>query len=557
MLETNTAFDAKHDLAYKTPMFLVHFDGEEVYYCNHRIERIMEEWGGGEAWGVGEIWGDGTLKPYLVTLSGNGQKVTPEEGSASIAGFKIELLDYDNEITALLATDTYYFHRRKATIKAGYVGMDEASMLTVFTGWVTDLMMSSDLTSYIFDVTDPQRWMQRNIFRDASDSSPVTVQGNPINILLAVLTSTGEGTNGDYDWLDEANGLGLSTDFINVTAIENVRDRWYPGDSNYLKFTITEKEKAKDWIEKEILKVLNAYPVIDGQGRFSIKPFKPPLPALESVQSFDEDNIIGLPQWNANLDALINEVDIFYNHNATSGNYDSETYYIEGTSLTNRGPGKKALTIKSKGLHGSNIGSHPDRTADIITSRKNKVFGRFATPPEKVSITTFFSRWLSEAGDIVPFTHPMVPDVVTGARGYTAERMEIINRNPDWKRGTVKIELLNTGFARGAYAVISPVMAVTTASDSTSFTVASTDAEKYEEGWAVDVFDSGMRAQATSISLVSIDTTSGLITCDDIGATPAAGWKVQFASASSSLTNSQALYWSLASASTAAQLITP
>jgi len=35
MLSTNTNFDAKHGVDYKTPMYTVHFDGETIDYCNH------------------------------------------------------------------------------------------------------------------------------------------------------------------------------------------------------------------------------------------------------------------------------------------------------------------------------------------------------------------------------------------------------------------------------------------------------------------------------------------------------------------------------------------
>ena len=515
-------------------MYLIHFDGESVDYCNHRPGSPTNE-----------------LKPYLVKISGLGQKVEPEEGRASIGGLTIEIQDQGDEITALLSSDVYFFHRRKTTVKAGYQGMDEADMLTIATGWVTGIKMSAGLLTYVFSVTDPQKWMQRKVFRTATDEAPVVIQGNLVNIALAVLTSTGAGTNGDYDWYAEENGLGLDADYINVTGIEAMRDRWYPGDSHYAKFTITEKEKAKDWLEREVFKVLNCYPVIDGQGRFSLKPFRPPLAAIETVQSFDEDNIVGVPQWDANLDALINEIEIFYDFDGTDF---SETDYIDSTSINNRGPGSKPLTIKSKGLHTTGIGSQPDRVTDIMTSRKNKVFGRFATPPVKVSFNTWFDRWLSEAGDIVPFTHWLIPDIEKGMRGYATERMEIINISPDWQRGQIKVDLLNTGFGKDIYAIISPVMTVTAGTSGTQFTVSVADAAKYAAGWEMDVFDAGMRSQATNITILTIDTATGVITCDDIGSTPAAGWKIQFASYLS-LTAAQQLYWAARTAG--AHAITP
>lgn len=526
MLSTNANFDAKHEAVNRNlvPMYLVHFDGETVDYVNHAPASPTN-----------------TPAQYLMRISGISQKVEPEEGRASISGLSIEILDYGDAITSLLATDTAFFHRKKTTIKAGYCGMGESDMLTVFTGWVTGLKLAGNGLSYVFDVTDPQKFMQRKVFRSATDATPAVVQGNPMNIILAVLTSTGAGTNGDYDWLDEANGLGMDPDFINVAHIEEIRDTWFPGDCAYMRFSYTDRVKAKDFIEAEILKTLNCYPMIDGQGRFDIKAFKPPLEALETVQSFNEDNIVGLPDWDANLDALVNEVEAYYDHDGDD--YTSQAFYVQSTSLNLRGPGKKPVTIKSKGLHTSITGSSvPDRASDQMERRKNKIFGRFSVPPISIKFKTHFSRWLSEAGDIVPFTHLLIPDLEAGTRGLSEARMEIISRNVDWSRGQVAFELLNTGFARDHYMVICPVMTVVSATSGTAFVVSTADAAKFRTGWEVQVTDAAGRQKAASITILTIDTATGAITCDNIGSTPAAGWKIKFADYGT-LTDEQKLWW--------------
>jgi len=436
MLSANANFDAKHDLDYKTPIYLVHFDGSDTDFCNHA-----------------PLSPDNNLKYYLVDISGNSQKVIPEEGKGSISGLTIRIQDYDSVLTAIIGADDYYYHRKKTTVKAGYLGMAEADMLTVFTGWVTGLKQALNGMAYQFNVTDPQKWQQRKVFRSATELAPVVLQGNPINILLSILTSTGAGTNGDYDYLAAVNGLGIDDAEINISNIEDVRDKYFPGDSNYMAFSITEKIKAKDFIEKQILKCLNVYPAIDGQGKYNLIPVKPPIIGADTLQAFTPDNIIGLPKWDSNLVETINEVEIHYN-------YDGEDYdeddYIDTDSLNNRGPGKKALEIKSQGWH-TNLSpsSMPgERATDQISRRKDRIFGRFATPPTKISFTCFFSRWLSEAGDIVSLTHSLLPDLENGNRGIEDARMEIISRTIDWKNGRVKVTLLDTGFDKGNYVAI-------------------------------------------------------------------------------------------------------
>ncbi len=680
VLPSNTNFDTKHALSAKTPLYLIHFEDEAVDYCNH-------------------IPGspDNTCKQYLASISGLSQGITPEEGRGSISGVNVSILDYDNEITTLLATDTYFFHRRKTTVKAGYLGMDEADLLTIFTGWVTGLDMDSDLLVYQFNITDPQKWMQRKIFRGAEDSS-VVISGNPINILMEVLTSTGnavklehfnagtdpalftwtditdtypstsivrcaftDGTSqidfnhadvegldyryvcfkmrsidlyqgnfvikityaidgghgyditnyrkevtmdktgrwqtyivdmwdltaGGSDWKDETitsirlqftnngevfefdyicvgsgpydtlasgNGLGIDVEHIDLAGLEDVRDNWYPGDSHFMQFVISERIKAKDWFEKEFFKVLNCYPVIDGQGHFSIKPFRPPLAALETLRTITDDHIIGFPGWSANLKALVNEVEVHYDWNPTTEEFDTQVFYVDGTSVNNRGPGKKPIEIKSKGLVSSrSTGSLAVRAADITEQRKTKIFGRFSTPPISVKVKTFFSRYLSEAGDLIELTNPHIPDIKNGNRGLTSVRMEIIKRTVNWKRGIVTFDLLDTGFDKSTYMVISPSMTVVSGSSATVFTVSGPDAERFSEGWHIDVFDVGMRGKKANTVITDITGTQ-ITVSPTIGSTPQAGWICTFA-AGDNCTTAQQKYWFLETSN--AHLIVP
>ncbi len=565
MLATTSPFDTKHALDYKTPLWEVSFDGEAIKYSNQRHSDVLlkEDLGFLLQENDCKILSEQSSKPYLKSISSLSRSVSPEQGKASVSGITINIQDYNDEITALIATDAFYFHRKKVTIKVGYAGLAESDLVTALTGWVTGLKLSRDGLSWNFSITDPIKWMQRKIFR-GSETSTVTLAGNPINILLACLTSTGNRTNGSHDYLAAVNGLGIDTDFINVTAIEAVRDTWFPGASNYMKFTIEKRIKAKDFFEKEIFQPLNLYPIIDGQGKFFIKRFAPNLITSLGVQTYNKGNIIGLPGYDTNLAGLINEVEVFYNHDGDK--FVDEVYYIEGTSLGGRGPGSKPVTIKSKGWHSDlSPASITIDMANILTRRKNAIFNRFATPPIKLNIDAWYTQWISEAGDIVPITHSKLPDIEAGTRGLSESRMEIIKKNVNFKSGKVNITALNTGFAKDIYFVFSPSMTVTAGASGTEFTVSAADAVKYAEFTLpeVRVSDQGMRSKAASITILTINTTTGVITCDDIGSTPAAGWIITFADYDN-CTDGQKLYGFLSdsndylgAADDAAHLIVP
>ncbi|MGR9045620.1 MAG: hypothetical protein ACU83N_10010 [Gammaproteobacteria bacterium] len=513
MLSPSSNFSSSNTAIRKKPMHLLTFDGVDIVICDHKPSDLSSNY-----------------RKYLVGISGIEQNITPEKGTASIGSLKFSILDKNQEITAMMATDTTFFHRKKVTLKSGYVGNAIADLMQEYTGWITEISRGKNGLTWEFVATDPQKWLQKVIFRNASGASPYTLAGNPINILLTILTSSAAGTNSDYDYGNADYGCGLDSDSVNIASIELVRNQRFWGQTHNLYFTITEKISAKEFIETEILQLLNCYPQIDGQGRYLIVPFAPPV-ATRQVQSFSEtQNIDGnkLPSFDMNLKAMINEIDLKYDFDGSD--YQTSVYYVDGTSYNSRGPSAKPLEIKSAGLK-TNISpwSQASHAADIIERRKDAVFARWAVPPIKIDFESFLKQRLTESGDIVPFAHSKLPDVESGTLGLSVKYMEVIKRSVDRKNGKVKISLLDTGFSRGTYSAMSPYMTITAASSATGFTVSLADAALWTEGWEAKIVDNYMNIKASSITILTINTSTGAITCDDIGVTPTAGWHVIFA----------------------------
>jgi hypothetical protein len=212
---TNTSFDTYNAASGKWPVYTIEFDGEAIrvlqspiYNKRARLAILMTAVVSGyDSALVCLMIAAINYKRYLVGIKGLGQTVKPEMGQATISGVTITLLDKNAEITALIASDTYNMHRKKVTVRAGYKGMNESDLITIATFWVTGLKKSSDNLSWEFTCTDPQKWLQKTICRDASDAAPVYYAGNAINILLSILTSSDAGTNSDYDLGDDDLGL--------------------------------------------------------------------------------------------------------------------------------------------------------------------------------------------------------------------------------------------------------------------------------------------------------------------------------------------------------------
>jgi hypothetical protein len=129
--------------------------------------------------------------------------------------------------------------------------------------------------SFTVDTADITRALRREVFLTATQDAPFVIGGHPLTIALQVLMSTGgAGTFGPYDVLAAENGLGIHPDFINVAEIEAARNE-FPSDGYC--FTITGPEMAKGWLEDQIFKTINAYPLVLEDGRLTVRLYTPVL----------------------------------------------------------------------------------------------------------------------------------------------------------------------------------------------------------------------------------------------------------------------------------------
>ena len=559
MQSASTNYLAKNALLKKKPAYLLHFFGETTDYAT--TPRISSP--------------QNTLKSCLKRPRGTSQTITPEEGKSSIGEITLPLLDKNGEILSLMANDPTNLHRKKGVLRCGYKDLAEADMLDYCTGWVTSAPEWSDGPGWDIKLTDPQRWLQQKIFKGASDTSPVHIEGNILNIALRILTSTGDGTNGPYDWYPEDNGVGINREYINIAHIEEQRDTWFRGIN--LSFDIRAPIVAKKFLEEEIFKVGNMYPIVRGNGVFDLIVYHYPLCVGPDVQAFDESIITGKPEFDPNFDALINAVEFHIAYDADDNEYKAIYKYYDAATLdrtasTYRGPGKKSLVIKSKGLPDNQM------ARDFIERRANNIFCRYAPPPPIVKVKTFYTQHLSDVGDLVPVTHSKVPNMQTGTRGITSRYMEIIKRHADFQEGRCEFTMLYTDWTGERYIVIAPNMYVTEGVSTTQFKVSAEDAAKYEEGWHIDITDAHRRIKASNLEItdISIIESSSFEDTDDvefadtfdvefggdaygqitvgssIGATPAAGWIIGFADYDY-LTDAQKLYWVIQAQATPAQ----
>jgi hypothetical protein len=160
---------------------------------------------------------------------------------------------------------------QRVQIYCGYDVLAELDYMKLVKMEVTDRKLSGDGVTFEITASDIHRTTRRSVFLSATTASPVILTGNQLTLALQILTSTGAGTNGAYDVLAAQNGLAIPTGFIDIKAIEALRDSEFPAE--VFSFAIKAAVDAGSFLESEILKPSNCYPIVLQDGRLSFRRF--------------------------------------------------------------------------------------------------------------------------------------------------------------------------------------------------------------------------------------------------------------------------------------------
>lgn len=289
--------------------------------------------------------------------------------------------------------------------------------------------------------------------QDAQVLNFAFLQGNPLTLALQILTSTGDGTNGDFDVLPACCGLAIPQAFIDLDRFTQQRDTWLSS----WQFTFEEfaKVPGKQFLEEQIYTFTNSYPVTNAQGQISLKVYAPPLPN-QIARELNDSNTLEPPSFKGNVLAnyFWNEFDLSYDWDWLSQTFLSRLLREDSTSQELFGQ-TKTRTLLSRGIR---VGTLPgEMTQSQVDSFGTRFLKRFSIPPPLLGARAFYSQRLLEVGDIVPLTSAFLPNLATGKLGVDHLLMEVIQIDPDYLGANQSYLLLNTGYSYGKkYAAISP-----------------------------------------------------------------------------------------------------
>jgi hypothetical protein len=415
VITTNAEWDAKNAALAKKPIYVFAIGGQARVYTTHDLVRE----------GITGAIPD--YKAWLKTPKGASQSIDVLNGTSSIGELEIEVIEQNGEIRTLIGANV--LEGRTATLSVGYPGIAYSNFIPLHTYQLYKINPGKDYTSWFFYARDRQMVLKKTIYvhpengQPLSTANPWVLTGTPGEIIQAVaLFALGRG-------IEEIDRDGLAR--LDSTAegmFKTVRPFF---------FRLAEATEAKQFLETEICKPCGLYPVVDNTGRLSVRSFRPPAAGPVPVFTFNASNMTVLPE--VDRMEIVNEV-VF---KIDGGN--TELVFVDATSVSTYGRGSQH-SIDSKGLW-TVLGAQwwCQTVAQRLFRRFAGVGGGLKGGAPAVRIEAFLMTCPVWVGDYVYVTHPLMPDVLTGALGVTNRIYEVIDREPDFANGKMQYRLLDTG----------------------------------------------------------------------------------------------------------------
>lgn len=268
-----------------------------------------------------------------------------------------------------------------------------------------------------------------------SDAYLVTelIDTNPIDMLLQLMLSKDGDLNNDptYDVLP--NGLGLTSDEVNIAEFEAVRDSYFNGEQ--FRLYMYNQNNTLKYIEAELLRATNCR-IFSLDGKISISVLDQ-VDVTGEVPEINEDTIIGTPTWTLGSNKIVNVIRIKYDYDEATGLYNKSQTFEDQDSIDVFGR-KTPLNYSFKGaIEALNGGS-------IVANRGERLLNRLSTPRGNITVKCEFDASETEIGANILLNHRFLPKQGAGLGIY--DQLEVMSRSINLKDAVINLKLEYTSF---------------------------------------------------------------------------------------------------------------
>ena len=417
MIGTNTNWNTANAQMGKWPIYVFAIGGQATVYTTRDLA----------AAGI-----TGTLPayhPWLLTPQGASQSIDVINGKSTIGEMVLEVVDQLGVVRTLVGSTT--LEGQTATLSVGYPGLAWSEFVVLHTCLLYKLTPTNGYTSWNFTARDMQVGLTKSVYLHPengdllSTDNPWYVGGTPGEVALAVLLF----------------GMELAATAVDQAAfalLDSPVQGLHVATRPFL-FVLTEAFSGLQFLEAEVYRASGLYPVITPAGQISVRSSRAPAAGAAAAFAFTADNMCILPEFDRM--PVINEVICRFDYDGS--NYGREMYFLNSDSLGTFGRTQQ-FVLESKGLR-TELGA-----SGYSSWLAGRMFGRFAGTTLRggaptLQIEAFLMTLPVWVGDYVTVSHPLMPDLMTGALGVTNRVYEVIDREPDYANGRMKYSLLDTG----------------------------------------------------------------------------------------------------------------
>lgn len=283
---------------------------------------------------------------------------------------------------------------------------------------------------------------------------------NPLEVLLHILTSTVDGTNGEFDLgievFEKPFGLAIDESKVNVAAIKSLGYKLFDihQGSALAPFIFSERvDNALNWIEDNILAPYALFLFVDSNDKINVGNidwlrYTDDFASL-SAGSIDDTTTIPVDDLNFEDVDLRNNFVFNFQSQIVSKTTDNQFDYSYDQSSGFYGDSNEKNVDYNFLARSEFIVSTTPRSAgemEVYIQRwfefQSKVFTHMFEPPARVRIRSFLSNILFEQGDFIEYSNSTLRNIVSGFRGWTNEKGLIVGQTFDFRSGLHELEIV-------------------------------------------------------------------------------------------------------------------
>lgn len=309
---------------------------------------------------------------------------------------------FDTSQFELLAHGTSYSDAPSATV--GYFKIDQevirytGKTATTFTT-LTRGALNTVEADHLVDVAAPAD-------RRTKVEEYVYLEMPAVKLVLALLTGVLEQQGGAQ--LPTGWHLGIPAEFVRNADFTGIGIDWYnPLDDSAgfpVRFEGLTKRKGKEFIEKELLRLLFAFMPVYADGALGLRRVPDLAPGAAYSAQLDNTNVRRTGELKHDFRRTHNKFQIAWNFEPSQKNTTRKNLLIDADSILVHNKAEP-LELKFLGLHGSR------HTAVTLQTRYDAMRDAFAGPPLALRAWLHLAQNPIEVGDVVRGIMPWIRDI--------------------------------------------------------------------------------------------------------------------------------------------------